>query len=232
MPIGRVGFVFMAIAGLSFAQTAGTIEGQIVDERLRPIVGATVSISAVPRAGVKFQPFLTSAVSARHGMFGASAPVGVFRICAQLPGSDLLDSCVWSRTPAEIAVTPSRTALVPPVVLRRGYAMTVEVEDVPQVLRKEAGKKGGPYLNVAMAAPNGMYAPLKRTSKTSGADEFVAFIPRDTPVGFALESQRLKVKDDKGKDLDLKQAHKFEANIAGEKSPRRIKFRITGVDAK
>lgn len=100
-----------------------------------------------------------SAVSARHGIFRASAPAGVFRICAQLPGSDLLDSCVWSRTPAEIVVAPSRTALVPPVVLRRGYAMTVEVEDVQQVLRKEAGKKGGPYLNVALAAPNGMYAP-------------------------------------------------------------------------
>jgi hypothetical protein len=231
MRLGRLGFGLIAIAGLEFAQTTGTIEGQVVDEHLRPIVGATVSISAVPRAGVKFQPHLTSAVSERHGIFRVSAPSGVFRICAQLPGSELLDSCVWSRTPVEVAVTGPRTVLVPPVVLRRGYAVTVEVEDAQQVLRKEAGKKSGPRLNVALAAPNGMYVPLKRNTKATGADEFVAFIPRDTGVGFSLEAQRLKIKDDKDKELDLKRAHKFEARIAGEKSPKRFKFRITGVDA-
>ena len=99
----------------SLAGQDSPLLGQVRDERLRPIHGAQVSISVNPTPGSRDKPFYQSALTGPDGIYRFRAPQGNYRLCAQLPNSNLLDNCTWEANPAAIRTDGKLQALAAPI---------------------------------------------------------------------------------------------------------------------
>ena len=99
--------------------------GQVRDERLRPIHGAQVSISVNPTPGSRERPFYQSTLTGPDGIYQFRAPSGSFRLCAQLPNSNLLDNCTWESAAAAVRTDGKQQTLAAPITLKRGIPVEV-----------------------------------------------------------------------------------------------------------
>jgi len=207
---------------------SGTVSGQVLDERQRPLYGARIDISAVPGPLTPFRPFQTATLTAADGTFTFNAAAGSYRVCAQLRASDLLDPCMWSKKPPVIDLKPGQTVRMRPLVLMRGYPLTVRLTDAQGLLAQEAAKRSGKAVMVEVADANGLphLMPVRQQDPT--AREHVIVVPRDTPLNISLHNQGFQIADDKGNAVASAGAHAFTAKIAGERTPRVFTFVVTG----
>ena len=207
----------------------GTVSGQILDQKQRPLHGARIDISAVPGPVTGFRPFQASKLTAADGTFTFNVAAGSYRVCAQLHNSDLLDPCMWSKKPPAADVKPGQTIRLTPLALMRGYPLTVRLTDAQGLLAQEKAKPSGKAVFVGVTDAIGMPHPLPTRQQNATAREHVVLVPRDTPVSIFLRTQGFQLADDKGKAVAATGAHTFTAKIAGERNPRIFTFVVTGV---
>jgi len=207
----------------------GTVSGQVLDERQRPLHGARIDISAVPGTVARFQPFQAARLTAADGTFTFNVAAGSYRVCVQLHNSDLLDPCMWSKKPPTADVRSGQTIRMTPLVLMRGYPLTVRLTDAKGLLAQETSKRSGNAVLVRVTDANGMPHPMNLRQQNATAREHVMLVPRDTPVNISLYNQGFQLADDKGNAVAGAGAHIFTVKIAGERNPRNFTFVVTGV---
>lgn len=215
------------LSGLLSGQT-NTLSGHVRDERLRPVHGAVVSVSLSPPPGARAKPFLLTAKTARDGTFAVSVPPGSYRYCAQLPNSELLDSCAWAARPGTIETSGGKAFAAPPITLKRGYALEVAVEDTGKLLSGLSANGPAKPLLIGIRGGNGMFTPLVEQPKRGESHEFRLLVPRDTPLELSLFSREVTLADGKGAAVDAKRGVKIPVNLSGSRTQRRFTFKVTG----
>ncbi len=227
----RILLASVAGATLVCAQDRNSqIVGQVRDERQRPVNGARVDAYLLPESGAKVKPFRASALTAPNGTFKLSVPSGVFRVCVQLRRTELLDPCTWSAVPPRASVPANRTVQLPPIVLKRGYPLSVRLEDAQGLLLvQDKGKRAAGQVIVGVSAPNGMFLPMPVRGRSATARDHQLFVPRDTALRVSMHSRGFTLADESGAAVDAAKGHQFSAKLAGERSRRRFVFRVTGL---
>ena len=219
---------FFLFLGIAVWGQDSNLSGHVRDERHRPVQGALVTLSLSPPPGARVKPFLSTAKTARDGTFAASVPQGTYRLCAQLPDSQLLDSCTWAAGPGTISTGGARTLALPPITLKRGYPLEVAVEDGGKVLTELASRGPAKPLLIGVRGGNGMFRPLTLRSKRGETQEFSLLVPRDTALELSVSSRDVTLADDKGAALDASKGAKTGVKISGARTQRRFTFRVTG----
>jgi hypothetical protein len=215
--------------GLAGPVWAATISGQILDSRERPIYGARVDVSAVAGSAA-FKPFQASKLTLRDGTFTFTVNAGSYRICASVRKNVVLNPCVWSKTPPQATVTQNQTLVMKPLVLARGYPLTVQLNDTGTVLAQAAANRTGNTVVVGITAANGMFHPMPVRQTNATLREHVAMVPRDTPVQVSVVNRGFAMTDASGKAVPSGAApYQFSAVIAGEKKPRVFAFSVSGL---
>lgn len=191
-------------AFLAFAQT-GQITVRVHDTSGAALPGAIVRVGARP-----FRNTLANFHSVQNAAADGSAvfnavPQGAYEVCAQLPGSLLLDSCSWINHGAEIFL-PTGAAKTIPVVLQTGTLVVVQVDDATHQFSKEAYP--GHKLRLKVSAPN--MPPIPMMAKPIGnSRQFSALVPADTDLRLHVRSSELQVADPKGASLNMKDPNQF-----------------------
>jgi hypothetical protein len=205
------------------------ISGQVRDERLRPVAGARIDVSLVPDPGAKVKPFLAATLTRSDGMFQIDVPAGTISVCAALPNSDLLDTCVWD-APLRPVVGAGKTVQLKPIMLRRGYLVAVRIEDAGAVIANSLPK--GPLAKrqvlVGVALPNGGYLPAPLSLKSPTRRVHQLLVPRDTPVSLSVFAKGLNVADAKGLAIASDKAHKIDLKVGSDHSQREFVYSIQG----
>lgn len=217
----------LALSGHLMGQNS-TVNGHVRDERHRPVHGALVSISLSPPPGARVKPFLVSTKTGRDGTFSAAVPRGAYRICAQLPNSQLLDNCTWAPSANTVQTGGLQSIAAPAITLKRGYPIEVAVEDNGKVLSDLASKGPNKPLMIGIRGSNGMFIPLADRPKRGETHEYRMLVPRDTPLELSLSSREVTLADDKGAAVDPKKGAKVPIKLSGARTQRRFTFRVTG----
>jgi hypothetical protein len=204
--------------------------GQVRDERLRPIHGAQVSISVNPTPGSREKPFYKSTLTGPDGVYQFRAPPGSFRMCAQLPNSDLLDNCTWESA-AAVRTDGKQRTLAAPITLKRGVPVEVYLEDAGKLLADVESKGRKTPLLIGFRGKHGMFVPMKPHSKTEKGREFRLLVPRDTRLDLSISSRSVSIANDKGVALDVASGKGTNLLISGSRTSRRYVFRVTGKQA-
>lgn len=220
-------WVLAGVAG--YAQTGnGTLAGQVLDEKQRPVHGARVEISLVPVGKGAFQPLQAHQLTTAAGGFSISLAAGSYKVCAELQKSDLLNPCVWGK-PGQAAVTTGKTTAMAAIVLKRGYPLTVQLSDPKGALAQLVGKATPNVIVVGVSAPDGMFHPMPVRQKNGALREHVMAVPRDVVLAVTVHSSGFDLLDGTGKAIAFGQPYRFTAKIAGEKSPSWFGFTVNGV---
>ena len=225
-----IAVAFLA-AGVAWGQAAatGTLAGQVLDERLKPVHGARVDVSLVPSGPGPFHPFQAAKLTASDGTFSVAAPAGNYRVCPQLPKSSLLNPCVWSRVAPGAAVKAGAVTQMRYIVMIRGYPLTVQLMDTASALFQESAKHSANLVLVGITAPNGMFQPMPVRQQNNALREHVAVVPRDTNLTVTVRNQGFNVTDSAGVAVTASQPYNFTAKIAGQKHPTAFTFYVNGL---
>jgi hypothetical protein len=220
--------LLIGVCGVVLAQgqvQTAKLVGQVRDERLKPIAGARVDISLRPARGVKAKPFQAAMLTRADGTFQVSVSAGTYSVCASIPKGDLLDSCLWS-DPVLPSVRTGETVRLSPITLRRGYPVTVRIEDPANVLSVAKGPIDTRRVVVGVSLPNGMFLPAPRQTKTQTLQVHRVFVPRDTLVPLYMHAKGLNVDNEKGLALDTDKPQRVDVKINGEHSQREFVFKV------
>lgn len=209
----------------------GTLRGQVVDERQRAIQGAVVSISILPEKSGKTIPFRAKALTQRFGDFQIQAPPGRFMVCASLPGSNLLDSCLWEKAPLTVVMSERGASEAPTIILRKGVAVGVAVDDVQNLVEVESAKRSGKQVSMEMRLPGGMLIPMKEEGRQGVTRLYQAYVPRDVKFELLVAGNGFDVRDDKGAAIDTAKGHKVSMLVSGERTAKSLRFRVAGLKA-
>jgi hypothetical protein len=218
------------IAATSLVAQTGALTGQVTDERQRPIHGARVDISALPRKGVPFQPFQASVLTGTDGSFRFAASAGDYRVCVQLPKSDLLDPCLWAPAAPSVSVTAAQASRMPTIVLKRGYPLTLQFVDKQGALSQAAAEHSQKVILASISALNGMPYPIPVHRQDPQFREHTILVPRDMDLTISIYNKGFDIADSKGVAVAAgSQPFSFHAKIAGERHPRLHTFYVNGL---
>jgi hypothetical protein len=227
--------VLLAVPAAS-AQTAnpasGTVRGIVQDELRRPLSNATVWLQ-IRRANEKDRPrpFHQWTKTGSGGQFQFSGvPTGRFILCAQLPGSDLVDSCQWDSQPPSVVVSGAAAVNVPAITLQKGYPLRVRIDDPRGDLSVQELRTQGAGVRLGVWTPTGMFVPLALRYKEPRGEEHEAVLPYRTPLRLLAQGQRFVLADERGNAIDNRQGVRLPLLIQPGKEPKLIRFEVKGVE--
>jgi hypothetical protein len=197
------------LLALAAAVPLGAQTGQIVvsvtDISGLAVSGAVVRINARPLRNV-LVPFGTSQKTGADGKASVgNVPSGPYEVCAQLPGSQFLDSCSWENRPFGTFLQAGATANVA-IVLKLGTRITIQVNDSGDLLSQEAFP--GHKLRMEMSVKGSHPIPMV-VGKTAGPRIFSIVAPADSDLRLQVRSGTFQVADTSGMRMDMKNVDSF-----------------------
>lgn len=220
-------------AQLLCGQTTGTMGGLVVIAAGKPVSGAIVVAGLVPSGGQDVMPLASSVKTGADGRFTiAGLPPGMYNICAQLPGSALVDSCQW-RSPASTAtVSIGKASAVPTITMETGHLVKARIDDPQGLLLAHEGKTRGAHLLVGVWSNNGLFVPIPVSNSDAGGRDHQVYVPNDADLQLSVFSAFFKVGDGIGAALaqtaDSRPVQNFGFKVAATDGPKGFSFRVLG----
>ncbi len=180
------------------------VSGRVVDHAGGPV--ANSRIRAVPltaaASGVVATPAGrgANALGAPDGSFALTGlAAGLYQLCADAPGRELLDPCLWDRLPTPVAVgeLPLTGAAVH---LKRGATLSIRVDDPAKALAV-AEKSGKGHLLVGVWSANGLFHPARVTAEDAAGRTYSLEMPVGVTAKLSVTPSALRVQDTTGKAL-------------------------------
>ena len=159
------------------------VYASVVDEKGRPLTGMTVVIGRAAGGALPTPSPVQLAVTDGKGAVRFSGlPLGVYRVCPSLSGSDLLNPCEWFTKPPLAVLTAQRPrADMPDIVMKRGKYVNIQITD-PDGKLKDNGKGGRDhFVSVAVVSARGEHYASTVAEGNSGQSHILA-----VPIGVAL----------------------------------------------
>ena len=186
-------------AAMQAQQNAGSpaaaqrVAGRVVDHTGAPLVNARVKITPLmPGLG------RGNAASGADGSFAVPGlAAGIYQICADLPGQELLDPCLWHRTPIPVTVRDQPLPAVS-VQLKRGAALTIRVNDAKKLLA-DAERTGSGHLLVGVWTATGVFVPAHVTAEDHTGRTYALTMPVGVSAKVSITPNGMKLQDAAGK---------------------------------
>ena len=196
--------------------------GQLPDLPKSPVSVQT------PSLGVS--PYSAWAQSGPDGSFSIpNLPAGSYRVCAQSPGSELIEPCAWEAAPKTLAVAAGQAVAAPAIVLYKGYRLQLHIDDPGGLLAKYEGATAAARLFVGVYTPAGLFFPATAAAKTLNAQDHSVLVPYGTPVRIGISSGFFSVGDETGKPLAQMPGAGPVIQVAKGSVAAPVRFTITGL---
>ncbi len=206
-----------------------TVEGRVVDDRNRPIPGATVWLHVRPDGQTRPKPYSAWTPTSPDGTFSfRSVPAGRFVACAQAPNSPFVDGCLW-QPPMTITLSASTVRDVGRIQLQPGHSLRVRVDDPKGEFHSAREARNEMGLRPGVWTPTGFFVPLEKKREEPGAVEYGVIVPFDTQVDVTIQSGRFRLGDERGAAVDQAKGfrQKFIAKPGRDVAPLRLQ--VVGV---
>ena len=203
---------FLFSTSALFAQT-GQILVTVFTSTGAVVSNATVRVGARPFQGALANYHVSKKAGPDGKASFPNAPQGAYEVCAQLPGTTLLDSCDWQVRGDKTYLQAGATVNFK-VVLKRGTQVVVSVADQKGLLAKEAFP--GQKLSLMLSTKDSHVIPMAVTKGSTG-HKFSALVPADTDLRLRIRSNDFQLSDSAGNHVDVKTPANFlplHSNVA------------------
>ena len=176
------------------------VSGHVVDHAGRPVANSRIRAVPLTAPGSASSSPASRSLGAADGSFALTGlPAGLYQLCADAPGKELLDPCLWDRLPA-----PMTVGALPltgrAVQLKRGATLSIRVDDPAQALAV-AEKSGKGHLLVGVWSANGLFHPARVTAEDAAGRTYSLEIPVGVTAKLSVTPSALGVQDVAGRAL-------------------------------
>ena len=112
---------------------------------------------------------------------------GIYRVCVQAPGTDLLDPCRW-RIPVMIKVVSGQNITGFRIALEQGVPLSIRIDDAGQLLDKNEGKSKGSHLSVGVWTGSKLFHAVPITGKDTKGRDHTVYVPKNEQIKVAVFS--------------------------------------------
>lgn len=161
----------------------GVITGSVLTEDGQPVAGAWVTVETLRSPEqVRVQAFGGRALTGRQGSYTLrDVPPGRYRLCADAPGSDLLNPCEWNTYAQVLSISPGQIAMQRLVHMRKGHRLSIRVEDPGGHLNTHLNKTNGANLTILGSGPWRPGKPARVLQSDKSGMDLEAVVAFDVP---------------------------------------------------
>jgi hypothetical protein len=154
---------------------------------------------------------------------------GPYRLCAQVPGSAWLNPCEWGLRPETATLSIANQSPSVTIILKKGVAVPIRVDDPGRSLSQYEGKTPGAHLLLGVSNDALVFHPAQLTSEDSNGRNHQIVIPFDAPVKLVVSSFFFQLSDASGIPLPRTGSVAIPVTVPTGQQPVPIKLTVTGV---
>ncbi len=209
---------------------SGVISGTIEGDDGTAIVGGSVGLQLVsPSPAARLRQTAWSAVSGAGGSFRFDQLMeGEYRICAQAPKTTWLNPCEWGLQPPVVSLSSSRSSASVAMVLNKGAAVPIRVDDPGQLLVQNEGRTAGAHILLGVGNDAFAFRPAPVISHDATGRTHQVVVPTGTPVKLVVFSSFFRMTDAAGTPLPAARAAAIPITLQPGQQPPPIRLIVTG----
>jgi hypothetical protein len=230
----RVAFLLVAMWASLAAQSsgfdgAGQIGGKLTGEDGAAIAGAFVSLELLPPFPKRLPQTTWTSVTGTGGTFRFDQlRAGKYRLCVQVPGSAWLNPCQWGSKFHLFTLTPGQPMADASLVLQRGAAIPIRMEDPGQLLSQHEGKAPGAFLTIGVNNDAYAFDEARLVSLDSNGQNLQVIVPFNSQRRIVVRSGYFQLADAAGVALSRAKATEIPVLVLAGQRPTEIRLKVTG----
>jgi len=155
-------------------------------------------------------------------------PNGQYTLCAQAASGNWLNPCEWgSARPAVVLSAPQRTVSTT-LVLKRGAAVSIRVDDPNGLLAQSEGKTPGAHLLLGVRSDALIFHPASIFAQDSAGRTYQVTIPFDANVNLAVASSFFRLTDATGAPFAATGAAAVPIAVPSGQAPPTLRLAVSG----
>jgi hypothetical protein len=226
----RIALLLISASGC-VAQPAGVgiISGRLIGEDGTIITGARVSLLLTPpHPTSRVRRLEWSMVSGGGGSFRFDGLAdGRHRLCAQMLDSTWLNPCEWGLQSPVVSLPGAERIVSVTMVLKRGVAVPIRVDDPGRLLLQNEGKIPGAHLLLGVENDAFAFRPARVVSEDANGRNHQIVIPFNTPVKLVVHSSFFRLSDAAGVPLP-RTAVSIPVIVPPGQQPTAVTLKVTG----
>ncbi len=208
---------------------AGQIRGRVVSEDGTGIGGSFVTVELLPPFPKRISRTDWGVMTDSAGSFSFDRlPIGKFRVCAQVPKGAWLNPCQWGSRPPLIILTAAQPTAMPSVVMRKGAAVPIRIEDPGQRLLQYEGKAAGAHLLIGVGNDAFGFMTARLVSRDANSKTYEVVLPFDSPRNVVIRSPGFRLTDGAGVALPQTKASMVPVMVPLGQKPGEIRLTLSG----
>jgi len=206
----------------------GVVAGTLRGDDGSAIVGGYVSLALLPPHPKRLPQTEWTAVTGVGGTFRfGGLNDGRYGLCAQAPKSTWLNPCDWGLQPLMVTLSSAQPVASVTMVMKKGVAVPIRVDDPGRLLSQHEGKTPGAHLLIGVGNDAFVFLPASVTSQDAGGRNQQVVIPFNSPVKLAVYSSFFQLADATGLALP-KTGAAILLTVPTGQQPATVGLRVTG----
>ncbi len=203
----------------------GVISGNLAGDDGSAIVGGRVDLLLLTPPQLKrgAPQMFWSTASGSGGAFQVSGlSPGSYRICAQVPASVWLNPCEWGLKPPQVTLSAAQPNATVKVILSKGVAVRVRVDDPNHTLAQREGKTPGAHLLLGVATDASSFRLAPIVSQDASGRYYQVVIPFGATARIVASSSFFRLSDGNGAALPSSAAIPISVPVGQAPVPVRV----------
>lgn len=220
----------LPIGAQSPGTPGGTVSGSVSGDDGTSINGTITlrKVTTKSRSRVPSQVEWRAKLDGKGGFTFPLVPFGEYLACVRAAEHSWLDPCEWDSKIPSVLVSGSRTSANLSVILKKGTAVDVRIDDPAGLLSQNEAKTAGAGLLVAVASDGLLMHIIPVYGRTNASRSYRLFVPPQTPHRLIVQSTFYKLADTSGLPLRETAATVIPFTPAGGRPLPVTTFTITG----
>ncbi len=155
-------------------------------------------------------------------------PNGQYTLCAQAASGNWLNPCEWGAARPSVVVSATQRTAGTTLVLKRGAAVSVRVDDPSGLLAQNEGKTPGAHLLLGVRNDVGIFRAASVIAENPAGKEYSVTIPYDAKVNLVVASSFFRLADATGVPFAVSGAAAVPVAVPSGQAPPTLRLAVSG----
>ncbi len=155
-------------------------------------------------------------------------PNSQYTLCAQAASGNWLNPCEWGAARSAAVLSAAQRAVDTTLVLKRGAAVSIRVDDPGGLLAQNEGKTRGAHLLLGVRSDALIFHPASIVAEDSGGRTYEVTIPFDAKVNVVVASSFFRLTDAAGAALAAGGSAAVPVTVPSGQVPPMLRLAVSG----
>lgn len=216
----------MSVSAAGRGQISVTVEGE--DGSVVSGAGVFLRKTLAPGVPLRQRADWSATASSAGTVTFNLLPNGRYTLCAQAASGNWLNPCEWGSARPTVVVSAAQRRVGMTLVLKRGAAVSVRVDDPSQSLAQNEGKTPGAHLLLGVRTDAGFFRTASVVAQDPKGRDYSVTIPFDAKMNLVVATSFYRLTDATGAPLAASGAAAIPVAVQSGQAPPTLRLAVSG----